>query len=129
MDSLVSFSSFSFLQWERERGNAFQSKKNMKQVILTGKVLAAASFFIGTILVAFSLYFGESESILVGGFFYTLITAILNSIVFLILIICSIFDETYRLELLKTSSVMLINIPIAIVYIYLVFTITVPIID
>ena len=92
----------------------------MKNLIISGKIIALISFVIGTCLFSLFLYFDQSETIGMIGFYFVVIALITNSILFFILFISSAIYENYRLELLKTCGIMLLNIPIAILYVHLI---------
>lgn len=92
----------------------------MKNLMLTGKISAAISFIIGTLLLSVFMYF-ESDFLLILGFYYTLIAAIYNTILFVIIITAALINETFRKELMITSGLVILNLPVAIGYIYIVF--------
>ena len=92
----------------------------MSNLIFTRKITAALSFIIGTVLLSLFFYFRESEFIIQAGLIFTFSALIINSLLFLMIIISAGFNNKYRTELLKISGIMLINIPIAIGYLFLV---------
>lgn len=51
-------------------------------------------------------------------FKYSIIALILNSVLFTVNFIGMVTNKTYRLELLKTCGIQLINIPVAVLYFY-----------
>lgn len=91
----------------------------MKHLILTGKITAILSFFIGTILLCLFLYFKYNNMIQIG-IYYVIIAFIINSILVITNGIAIIIDRKNRFEFIKTTGMMLLNIPIAIGYFYLV---------
>ncbi len=91
-------------------------------LILTGKITALLSFVIGTMLLAFYLYFGESFIPIPLGLGFVVIALIVNTILFIIILGSAIIYQRSRIELLKTCGLMLLNIPIAIGYFYMVIT-------
>ena len=97
----------------------------MKTLINSAKVTALFSFVLGTILLALHLYLKQPK-LLIIGFYFTLIAIFINSIVLLIILILAIINIRYRYELLKTSGILLLNIPIVVFYIYIVLELTSP---
>lgn len=96
----------------------------MKDLILFGKIIAFLSFIIGTIIVSLYLYFNNSNAIGSFGFYFVIIALIINMLLLVVNIIAIIIDGTHRAELIKTCGIMLLNIPIAILYVYIVISIT-----
>tara|TARA_R110000868_G_scaffold110649_19_gene299533 strand:+ start:3043 stop:3348 length:306 start_codon:yes stop_codon:yes gene_type:complete len=98
----------------------------MNNLITTCKTIAFLSFIIGTILFAFQLYFKESDAFIFPGIIFISFAIIINTISLLILIIIQLSNSEYRLELLKTCGIILLNIPIAILYFYILISIEFP---
>ncbi|QRM89535.1 hypothetical protein FG167_09935 [Lacinutrix sp. WUR7] len=92
----------------------------MKNLILTGKITAASSFVIGTLLLAVYLYFDNPYNITQIGLGYIIITFWINLILLVILIISAFVSPRFKIEILKTCGIMLLNIPIAYGYLLLV---------
>lgn len=92
----------------------------MKYLILTGKITAATSFIIGTILVAIYLYFDNPYNIETVGLIFIITAFWINIILWIILLISAFIKPEYRIETLKTCGIMVLNIPIAIGYFFLV---------
>ena len=88
----------------------------------TGQVVALLSFVIGTTLLAFYLYFGENFIPLGLAFLFIIVAIIVNSVLFVAIIGTTMFRKTHQKEALKTCGLMLLNIPIAILYFYMVVT-------
>ncbi|WP_033959033.1 hypothetical protein [Psychroserpens jangbogonensis] len=88
----------------------------------TGQVTALMSFIIGTSLLALYLYFGHNFIPLGFALAFIIIAIIVNSVLFIAIIGTTILRKTYQLEALKTCGLMLLNIPIAILYFYMVVT-------
>ena len=88
----------------------------------TGQVVALLSFVIGTSLMAFYLYFGENFIPLGLAFIFIIIAIIVNSVLFIAIIGSTLLRKTHRQEALKTCGLMLLNIPIAVLYFYIVVT-------
>lgn len=92
----------------------------MKDLIFFGKLIAFLSFTLGTILLSLFLYFDKSNDIGKIGFYFTLSALIINSLLFTINLIAILINKKYRIELLKTCGIMLLNIPIALLYLYII---------
>lgn len=84
--------------------------------------MALSSFIIGTCLLSFYLYFGESFIPLGLAIGVVVFATIANSIMFSVIVGSAILNKTHRHDALKTCGVMLLNIPIAILYFYIVIT-------
>ena len=92
----------------------------MKNLILTGKITAGLSFIIGTILLALYLYFNHTNLIMKIGILYIIIAFCVNIILLVVLLIFFCIQTQFRLEILKTCGLMLLNLPIAFGYFILV---------
>jgi len=88
----------------------------------TGQVVALLSFVIGTSLLAFYLYFGPDYMPLGLAFAFILLAIIVNSVLFIAIIGTTMFRKTHQLEALKTCGLMLLNIPISLLYFYMIVT-------
>jgi len=82
----------------------------------SAKLIGGSSFVIGTILFLAVLVNPIDQLFLVGSYF-VLTALISNGILFLSLIICSQLFYRKRHRLLKTSALLLLNVPIAFIYI------------
>ncbi|MFD1163861.1 hypothetical protein ACFQ2E_15635 [Hwangdonia seohaensis] len=91
----------------------------MKDLINSSKAIAIISFAIGTILFVLQLYFRKSVVFIYPGIIFILIAVIINSILLIALVFSLIGYINQRLELLKTCGLVLLNIPIAILYFYI----------
>ncbi|TCK66851.1 hypothetical protein DFQ05_2136 [Winogradskyella wandonensis] len=89
---------------------------------ITGRLIALLSFVIGTMLLAFYLYFGESTVQIHVAILFIVIAFILNTILFAVILGATLLNKTNRIEGLKTLVIMLCNIPISILYFYMVIT-------
>jgi len=78
------------------------------------------SLGLGTLLLLIHLS-GKEFELLVLGFFYVCTAVIINLIIVMVLVGLSIVYKEYQRAILLNTSIMLLNIPIAIGYIYLVF--------
>jgi len=93
----------------------------MNSTLDISKIIAGVSFILGTLLLVLFLFFKEFESIVMFGLYYVLIAFVTNAFVFFWLITQLIVRSENWIELLKAIGVILINIPIAIVYLLIVF--------
>ena len=94
--------------------------KTVYNIINTSKLIALISFALGTCLLLSFLLFPKIDSIIVIGLYYVGIATLINAILFLILIITAIAFWDYRIEVIKTCGLLLLNIPIAIGYFFMV---------
>ncbi|WP_323789456.1 hypothetical protein [Psychroserpens sp.] len=92
-------------------------KPNINQI---GQIVALLSFVLGTCLLSFYLFFGEDLINLGFALTYVIIALIINFIVFIVVIINGLFTKNNKGEALKTCGLMALNIPIAILYFYMV---------
>lgn len=92
----------------------------IENLINTAKIIAGISFILGTMILVIFLNLKQGEDIIVIGYVYTLITLLVNLIVFIILLGYAINNKPYRTKLLKTCGLLLLNIPIAISYLMIV---------
>ena len=94
-------------------------KNNLNYI---GQIVALLSSVIGTCLLAFFLYLGESYLPLGIALLIVIITIIINSILFIVITIAAVFKSINQNDALKTCGLMLLNIPISILYIYMIIT-------
>lgn len=94
--------------------------KTVYNIINTGKLIALISFALGTCLLLSFLLFPKIDSIIIIGLYYVGIAALINAILFLFLILTAFVYWDYRIKLFKTCGLMLLNIPIAIGYFFMV---------
>ncbi|MBD0830567.1 hypothetical protein [Aestuariibaculum sediminum] len=92
----------------------------MKHLTNISKLVALLSFVFGTLLLSTYLYFGRSEQLLFIGLKYVLLAIAINSILLFANLLATIPASSNRLEHLKTCGIILLNIPIACLYIYIV---------
>ncbi|WP_445732751.1 hypothetical protein [Mariniflexile sp.] len=92
----------------------------MKDLIFFGKLIAFLSFTLGTVLLALFLYFEKSPDIGNLGFYFITSALVVNSLLFSVNAIAILIDKKHRIELLKTCGIMLFNIPIALLYLYII---------
>ncbi len=91
----------------------------MENIITTSKSIAIISFGVGTILFALQLYNPSSDVLIGPGIVFIFIATIINIISFLALIFSLLGTKGYRIKTLKTIGVVLLNIPIAVIYFYI----------
>ena len=87
-----------------------------------GRAVAILSFIIGTTLFSFFLYFGETFIPIVIGLGFIGVAITVNAILLVSNLIVSLIYETDRYENLKTCGIILLNIPIAILYFYIIIS-------
>ena len=90
----------------------------MKHFITTSKTIAVLSFVIGTILFTLQLYRFNSNNLIQIGIIFIISAVIINTISLLVLLF-GLLGNTDKWEILKTIGIVLANIPIAIIYFYL----------
>lgn len=95
----------------------------MKNLICFGRIITLLSFLLGTIIFSLYLYFDNSNDIGKFGLYFVIIALIINTLLFLVNLIAIIIEGNNRLELIKTCGLMLLNIPFAILYFYIVISI------
>ena len=108
---------------QTDRSIANAKNNSMYNLTLTSRAIALLSFGFGTILFSLFLYFGESIVPIMVGVKFVIVAILVNSILFLTNIILAITNSENRIELLKTCAILLLNIPIAILYFYIVISI------
>ena len=91
-------------------------------VALTGKIIALLSFVIGTILLSLYLYYGEKVVPIYLALIFVVGAIIINIVMVIVIIGRVILIESERIENIKTIAIMLINIPVSILYLYMVIT-------
>ena len=96
-----------------------ESKQNPRFYLQLAKYIAWISFIIGTIfLVTYLIVF--HENILIFGLLYTLCAIAINTIVLLVLLWGLYRQKENRKIIAKRIALFLVNIPIAIVYFFIV---------
>ena len=94
--------------------------KTIYNITNTGKLIALISFLLGTYLLVSFLLFPKVDSIVIIGLYYVGYATIINVILFVFLIIVVFIYWDYRVNILKTCGLLLLNIPIAIGYFFIV---------
>jgi len=97
----------------------------MNNLTTTSKVTAFSSFIIGTILFILKLYYPYSVKLSSIGILFIIIAVVINSILLIGLIFKLLFGLIFstinhydKLNLLKSIAFVLLNIPIAILYLF-----------
>lgn len=85
------------------------------------KKTAITSFALGTLILFAFLLTGQSDDWLILGFFYTLIAIIVNFCVLVYMCFCAAAFPEHRQQILLDTAILLINIPVTVFYIYVVF--------
>lgn len=87
-----------------------------------GKIMAILTFSFGTFL--FLLYFLFNSPILIGilAFIYFLISTFLNMGTLAVLLLNAIGNEEHRSNTMLTTILLMINIPIQVIYFFIVYT-------
>lgn len=91
----------------------------MNSILDLSKLIASISFIFGTLLLVIHLFFGL-EKIITIGLFYVLGALIINTLLLISLIINLIISSKKREIYLKSIGIILINLPIAIGYFFIV---------
>lgn len=95
----------------------------VEQIMHLPKWIFSISFILGTILFAINFLEGNRNSYLtIIGFFYVSITLFINIITVGVFAICAYVFPDYQNEIMSKTAILFINIPISILYCYLVFS-------
>lgn len=87
--------------------------------------LFSISFGIGTLILLFH-FFGNRDISYAIGFLFIMIAVFTNAAVFAALVICSFIFKEYQGRILQQACILLINIPVAVLYVYLVISEAIP---
>lgn len=98
------------------------AKKSMNNLIITSKSLAIISLIVGTVLFSLQLYLGKETSLISIGFIFVVIAVIINSISLLIMVFYLLGNSKQKIEVFKTIGIILLNIPIAVLYFYIIIS-------
>lgn len=79
------------------------------------------SFTGGTVLFLLQLVNINNDGIVFIGFYYVLAAFAINVVVLIAMLICAIQYKQYSNLILRHTSLILLNIPIAVLYIFLLF--------
>lgn len=84
--------------------------------------VAGGSFFFGTVLLLLHLISPKPDGELMAGILYTVFAFGTNGAIFLLMLgVCFAAPAEYRTRLYLRTAVLLLNIPVAIFYIIIVF--------
>ncbi|MBU3821159.1 hypothetical protein KO566_03730 [Flavobacteriaceae bacterium XHP0103] len=92
----------------------------MLNLIQVSKIVALISFIIGTTLFSLFLYLGESHISVIIGAKFLIVAVLINVILFVLNLLLALVPNENRIEYLKTGGFILLNIPMAILYIYVI---------
>lgn len=96
----------------------------IKGLTTTSKAITILSFVIGTILFALYLFVKGWETLLFAGIIFVIGAIILNSISLFTMLLLMIFHPKERLLIIQTCGLILLNIPVVILYFYILFIYT-----
>lgn len=97
-----------------------EATKKIRNILKLPLWTAGISFGLGTILLL--LYLINKENyVMVFGFIYVAGALVVNIVVLFVLLILSNILAEYRRQILEATAVMLLNIPVAIIYIFIIF--------
>jgi uncharacterized membrane protein YiaA len=91
----------------------------MNNLINTSKAIAITSFVIGTTLFVLQLYNSDTPLLIYSGFLFIIIAFTINTFSLIGLIYYLLGKTNEKSELLKTIGIVLSNLPIAILYFYI----------
>ncbi len=97
-----------------------QHMKSLIRYKNLSQITALTSFVIGTLLFCLFLILKDRVPIVVIGMYYVVIAFTINTIVFSVLLFSIPFFWENRLELFRYCGILLLNIPIVILYFFLV---------
>jgi uncharacterized membrane-anchored protein len=83
--------------------------------------LAIASFFLGSVLFMLNRISPDKIELMIAGLVYVVLASVTNGIVFLILFYYFITNKKYREYFAVKMLIMLANIPVAVLYVLIVF--------
>lgn len=79
---------------------------------------AIISFGLGTFLLLLFIL-TKVDNVAILGYFYVVLAFTINTILFFFNLLCAFFTKNYRNKFLINSGILLINVPIALFYLYL----------
>lgn len=91
---------------------------NNFKIIHIGKFFFWLSFSLGNFCL-FGYVFSGKESFAIAGYLLLIYGTIINLIAFFGLVIFGLVHKDYKKEAFRSASILLINIPIAILYFYI----------
>jgi hypothetical protein len=84
-----------------------------------GTYTALTSFLIGSLLLLI-FYFSNSSDIPLLGYFFIIIAGLVNLGIFIVLMVKILTEINNRKKYIRTSAIMLLNIPVVVIYFYFV---------
>jgi len=96
-----------------------QVQHRLNQLLKLPVWVFSTSFTIGTIILLLHLY-GERELSLTLGILFIMFALAVNATLFSALLLCSYLFKEYQTEILQKASILLINIPVVVLYMYIV---------
>lgn len=90
-------------------------------LIITSRKVAIISFILGTIIFFAQLFLFAPDELFVLGFLYLLMAIAINLIFAIALLAEIFFNSSERKILLQSLGILLINIPVAFIYMIVVF--------
>ncbi len=95
--------------------------KHINVILKLPIYVAGGSFFFGTLLLMLHLISPKPEGEIYTGIIYTLAAFLLNAVFFLaMLAFCFSAPPSFRTKLYTRTALLLLNIPVAIIYIIIV---------
>jgi len=94
-------------------------EKNELTIIRTAKQTARLALVLGTFLFLATML-SKAKILMVACFIFTLTAGIANGFIFLILLLHLLGGSSFRKKIIHTAILMLANIPIAILYAWLI---------
>lgn len=92
----------------------------MTKLITSSKAIAITSFFIGSTIFTLQLCFTNTYAFVVLGLLFAIVAVFINSISLVGLIYYLLGNSnSKKLELLESIGIVLLNIPIALLYFYI----------
>ena len=91
------------------------------RTIYFGQIVAKYSAILGTIILL-GFLFTDNIAVALAGLAYTVLAALVNGIIVLTLLFNLIYYIEYRPRITATILFMLLNIPLSLIYFYIVVT-------
>lgn len=91
----------------------------LNQILELPKWIFGISLAIGTILFCVFVMDVYRDNIILIGFLYVLAAVFINAVTFATLAVCAYLFKDYRNQILNKAAILFINIPVAILYYYL----------
>lgn len=98
--------------------------KYINEILKTPLWTFIISFGLGTFILLLFLVCmvnkDNPDKVIITGIIYVFAATVINLALLLFLIVCAIIHKEYRKQLLERTAVMLLNIPIVILYLFIV---------